>query len=270
MAPAGQEPDVSVVVPVNAQGDLANVEQIVADLSAYEGRRRVEIILVVNNYPADEPPAGTERFTELGIRVVAVPSVRRHGEAPPFSARLPGIRAARSRTVMTFDADCRIADPSSLIDWYAEILATGVPAAYSNVRYYDLRPGRSIQARMATHHVARWVKRVILQIPTIRGSNYAVDRDLFLDLYARGMLAEDMNVGPAMQRFGGRIPYSGDRRHDVLTSGRMFRGGWTKLSRYLIYRLRSNLRVIPVHDDAASRTGREHEPDRRYVDNEPQ
>ena len=122
---------------------------------------------------------------------------------------------------------------------------------------------------MAAHHGSRWVKRVLLRIPTIRGSNYAVDRDLFLGLYERGMLAEDMNVGPAMHKFSGPIPYSGDLRHVVLTSGRMFRGGWRKLSRYLLYRLRSNLRVIPVHEDAASRTGREHEPVRRYVDNEP-
>lgn len=262
-------PDASIVVPVNAQGDLSNVERVIADVCGYAGGRHIELILVVNNYPPEEPPEAIERLTAMGARVEAVPSIRTHGEAPPFSARLPGIRAARSRVVITFDADCRILDPTALIDWYVERLSSGARAAYTNVRYYDLRAGASIRARMAAHHGSRWVKRVVLRIPTIRGSNYAVDRDLFLSLYDRGTLAEDMNVGPAMRRFGGAIPYSGDSRHDVLTSGRMFRGGWRKLSRYLAYRFRSNLRVIPVHEDAAARTGREHEPVRRYIDNTP-
>ncbi len=268
-APMGEAPDASIVVPVNAQGDLSNAERVLGDICGYAGARRIEVILVVNNYPPEEPPAAIERLQGLGARVEAVPNVRTHGEAPPFSARLPGIRAARSRVVLTFDADCRIVDPTALFDWYVDTFSRGARAAYTNVRYYDLREGASIRARMAAHHLSRWVKRVVLRIPTIRGSNYAVDRDLFLSVYERGMLAEDMNVGPAMRRFGGPIPYSGDRRHDVLTSGRMFRGGWRKLSRYLVYRLRSNIRVIPVHDDAAARTGREYEPVRRYVDNEP-
>ncbi len=270
LAPAANAtPDISIVVPVNAQGDLSNVERVLADISGYAGTRSIELILVVNNYPPAEPPDAIDRLGAMGVRVVAVPNIRTHGEAPPFSARLPGIRAARARAVVTFDADCRIPDPTALIDWYVDAFAGGGRAAYTNVRYYDLREGWSIRARMAAHHGSRWVKRVLLRIPTIRGSNYAVDRDLFLGLYERGMLAEDMNVGPAMHKFSGPIPYSGDSRHVVLTSGRMFRGGWRKLSRYLLYRLRSNLRVIPVHEDAASRTGREHEPVRRYVDNEP-
>ena len=270
LAPAADAiPDVSIVVPVNAQGDLSNVERVLADISGYAGTRTIELILVVNNYVPEQRPDAIDRLSAMGVRVEAVPNIRTHGEAPPFSARLPGIRAARARAVVTFDADCRIPDPTALVDWYVDTFAAGARAAYTNVRYYDLREGWSIRARMAAHHGSRWVKRVVLRIPTIRGSNYAVDRELFLDLYERGMLAEDMNVGPAMHKFSGAIPYSGDPRHVVLTSGRMFRGGWRKLSRYLLYRLRSNLRVIPVHEDAAQRTGREHEPVRRYVDNEP-
>lgn len=267
--PADTAPDASIVVPVNAQGDLSNVERLMADICGYTGARRLELILVVNNYPPDEPPTGIARLQEMGARVEAVPSVRTFGEAPPFSARLPGVRAAHSPAVLTFDADCRILDATALIDWYIDRFGAGARAAYTNVRYSELRKGWSIQARMASHHGSRWVKRVLLRIPTIRGSNYAVDRDLFLSLYDRGLLAEDMNVGPVMRRFGGPIPYSGDPRHVVMTSGRMFRGGWRKLSRYLLYRLRSNVRVIPVHEDAATRTGREHEPVRRYLDNEP-
>jgi hypothetical protein len=49
----------------------------------------------------------------------------------------------------------------------------------------------------------------------------------------------------------------------------MFSGGWVKLARYLIYRLKYNIRVLPVRAGVAGRTGRENDPIRRYVDNRP-
>jgi hypothetical protein len=55
----------------------------------------------------------------------------------------------------------------------------------------------------------------------------------------------------------------------VLTSGRMFAGGWRKLWRYLRYRLRYNVRVLPVRPGVAARTGREHDPVREYRANRP-
>ena len=262
-------PILSIVVPVNAQGDLDNVLSLLDDLDAYDGPHARETILVVNNFPPEAPPvaavAGLER---RGIRVVAVPALRRQGEAIGFTARIPGARVATSPWLVSFDADCRIADATSLLDWYVEAFRDGASGAYSHVGYRDVRPGLSIKARLAAHHGARWIKRNLLRIPTVRGSNYGIRRDLLLQLYDDGLLADDMNVGPTLRHFGHRVAYSGDRRHVVLTSGRMFRGGWRKLGRYLAYRLRYNRRVLPVQDGAARRTGRERDRDRTFVDNQ--
>jgi hypothetical protein len=90
------------------------------------------------------------------------------------------------------------------------------------------------------------MKRSILRIPTIRGSNYAIDRSLFLSLYDRGLLTDDLNVGPAVKASGGTIPYGRADDLLVLTSGRRFRGGWLRLARYLWYRILYNVRVLPV------------------------
>ena len=115
----------------------------------------------------------------------------------------------------------------------------------------------------------RWGKRVLLRIPTTRGSNYAVARDVFLDLYDSGALADEMNVGPTFKARRLGVAYSGKRKLAVLTSGRRFIPGLGELWRYNLYRLRYNRRVLPVGTDVASRTGRERDPVRRYVDNRP-
>jgi hypothetical protein len=49
----------------------------------------------------------------------------------------------------------------------------------------------------------------------------------------------------------------------------MYRFDWPALARYLRYRLRYNIRVIPVRADAAAKTGRDRDPVRRYVDDRP-
>jgi Glycosyltransferase like family 2 len=237
-------PDASVVIPVNAQEDLENVLEILGDLARYEGSRTLEIVLVVNNYPAEKPPPKIAAYERAGLRVVAVPSVWRAGEAVCLSARVPGIRAASSGLILLFDADCRIPNPTVLLDWYAKQFERGARVAYTRVDYYDLRPLWSVRARMVAHHLARWVKRVILRIPTTRGSNYATERTLFLQLYEGDLLTDDLNVGPAAKSAGGPVVYSGARNLRVLTSGRRFRGGWWKLARYLYYRLGYNLRLI--------------------------
>lgn len=262
-------PALSIVIPVNAQGDLDNVGRLLDDLDAYAGPHRFETIVVVNNYPPEAPPvAAIEALEGRGATVVAVPTVRRPGEAVGFSARIPGARAATSPWLVSFDADCRIPDATSLLDWYVEAFRRGAGGAYSHVGYRDVRPGLSIQARLVAHHGARWVKRNVLRIPTIRGSNYGVHRDLLVRLYDEGRLADDMNVGPVLRHEGVTIAYSGDPRHVVLTSGRMYRGGWRKLARYLAYRWRYNRRVLPVRPDAARHTGRVADPDRTFIDNE--
>lgn len=262
-------PQLSIVIPVNAQGDLGNVQALLDDLAAYSGRHSMETILVVNNFPPDSPPsAAVADLERRGARVLALPALRKPGEAIGFTARIPGARAAASPWIVSFDADCRIPDATSLLDWYFDAFTDGAGGAYSHVGYRDLRPGLSIQARIAAHHGARWVKRNVLRIPTVRGSNYGIRRDLLLEWYDQGLLADDMNVGPALRHGRQRVAYSGNHRHVVLTSGRMFKGGWRKLWNYLGYRYRYNRRVLPVRKDAARYTGRVRDRDRTFIDNE--
>jgi hypothetical protein len=248
-------PDASVVIPVNAQEDLENVLGVLGDVARYEGTATLEVILVINNYAEEHPPPEIAAYERTGARVVAVPSVWRAGEAVCLSARIPGIRVASSQRIMLFDADCRISNPSLLFDWYVEQFDRGARVAYTAVGYYDLRPLWSVRARMLAHHLARWIKRVILRIPTTRGSNYATDRALFLRLYEDGFLADDLNVGPAAKAAGGRVVYSRAKDLTVLTSGRRFKGGWWKLARYLYYRLGYNLRMIGTSKGGGKKRG---------------
>ncbi len=242
-------PDASIAIPVNARADLENVLVVLSDIARYGGKRAFEVVLVINNYPADDPPEEIATYAAAGMRVVSVPNVWRAGEAVCLSARVPGVRAAEAERIILFDADCRIPEPTLLLDWYIDQFRSGAQVAYTRVGHYDLRPLWSVRARMAAHHLSRWVKRVLLRIPTTRGSNYGVDRTAFLRTYESGLLADDLNVGPALKAAGGRVVYSGARKLQVLTSGRRFRGGWRRLARYLRYRLLYNVRVLRARAD---------------------
>jgi hypothetical protein len=246
-------PAVSIVVPVNAREDLATVIGVVEDAARYGGGHTLEVVLVVNNYPPDEPPAEIDVYTAMGLRTVAVPDVYTPGEAVCFSARLPGLRAAESDHVVFWDADCKVPDPTALLDWYVARLSAGASSAYTRVDYHELRDLWSVRVRIIAHHGARWIKRVVLRIPTLRGSNYAVRRDTMLRLHDAGLLSDDLNVGPAMRAEGGACVYSGDRRLAVFTSGRRFMGGWRKLAHYLRYRFVYNVRMLPVGRAARAR-----------------
>jgi hypothetical protein len=246
-------PHASVVIPVNADADLERVLNVVGDVSSYDGRHTFEVVLVINNYASDEPPQELRTYDGCGMRVVAVPDAWRAGEAVCFTARIPGVRAASSDRVILFDADTRVPYPTPVLDWYVEQFARGAAAAYTHVGHYDVRPMWSVRARVASHHLARWVKRVVLRIPTTRGSNYGIDRTVLLPLYDRGLLADDLNVGPTVKAAGGRVAYSGSRKLRVLTSGRKFSGGWRRLARYLRYRLLYNVRLIRARDDPMGR-----------------
>jgi hypothetical protein len=266
LAGAEQRVDASIVIPVNAQGDPDNVVMLLDDIAAYRGSNRFEIVLVLNNYPEDRPPrVAADALRSLGVKLLEIPTVPTPpGQAKPLSARIPGMESARSNWVILLDADCRILDATALLDWYVDRGKAGDGVAYTRVDYTGLRRGMSVRARMWAHHTSRWTKRVMLRVPTTRGSSYAVDRDAFHRQHAAGFIADDINVGPAIRAAGGEVSYSGDRRHTVLTSGRMFRGGWSKLFRYLRYRLAYNVRVLPVRPDVAARTGREHDPAGRF------
>jgi hypothetical protein len=263
-----QPPDASIVIPVNAQGDLRTALKPLGDIVRYIGQYRVEIILVINNFPAANPPVEIEQFRELGVQVVAAPSARRPGEVVIISARALGVQAVRSNITIHFDADCRIADINALLDWYIQSLTSGAQLAYSQVDFYETRGLFSIRIKMAIHHTVRWIKRHLLGIPTTRGSNYAIDRSLFLQLYEAGKLSVDLQVGPAAKLAGARIVYSSQPSLTVYTSGRKFRGGWTRLFRMLRYRFRYNLGAIPTRHRSVTRTswdGFDRESERREV-----
>lgn len=264
-----QRPDVSVIVPVNAQGDLENVRTLLTDVAKYEGSLSVETVLVINNFPEGDVPPEAEELARLATIVLTIPDVRKPGEAVGFSARIPGIRAASSQCCVLFDADCRVPHPTPLLNWYFNQIRLGADAAYTHVAYRDYQEAASVRLYFAVHHTARWVKRRLLRIPTTRGSNYTVRRATMLELYDQGLLADEMNVGPTIKRLKGPVVYGPDDELTVYTSGRMFSPGWRKLLPYFLYRLRYNLRVLPVRPDVASVTGRENDPVRRYKDNAP-
>lgn len=260
------DPDASVVIPVNAQGDLQKVLRLLTDLSLYNGEHSLEIILVINNYPPQEPPPEAEQYRELAITTVLVPNaLRRPGVAAPLSARMCGVEAAVSDPVILFDADCRVPFPNDLLDWYIQQFEMGAKLAYTPVDYYELGDHWSIRFRIHVHHLMRWVKRVPLRIPVTRGSNYAVDRQMMLKLYDEDYLADDLNAGPAFKSTGAKVVYCGAPNLKVLTSGRVFTPGSVyRLYRYFKYRLRYNLKVLPVRRDAYLHTGRVGEAKKRY------
>lgn len=249
-------PEATVAIPVNAQADLENVFCLLEDITTYTGRYAIEIVLVINNYLSDNPPEAIQAFESLGIRVVSIANVRKQGEPASFTARMHGVHAAKSEVIISFDADCRVPNATAVLDWYIEQFQRGADTAYTHVDYYDLQPGLTIQLRIFTHHASRWAKRRLMGIPTTRGSNYAVRRSFVLPLYDQRFLADEMNVGPTVKKKGGRIVYSGRKQLRVLTSGRYLKGGWREMLRYFMYRLRYNIRVLPVSKDAAAHTKR--------------
>jgi hypothetical protein len=251
-----KQPDASISIPVNAQGDLETVLGVLDDIARYRGRHTFEVILAINNYPVGEEPAEIEFFRSLGVLVEPTPSVRRPDEAVCFSARMTGVRAAHTDNLLLFDADCRIPNATALIDWYIDRLQAGTPLAYTSVGHYDLRKAPSVLARVIAHHGARWIKRRFFGIPTTRGGNYAISRARMLNFYEQGFLSDDLNVGPTFKAHGLRIDYSGNRKLATLTSGRVFTSGWRKLIRYLLLRLRYNMKMLPVGQDATQRIQR--------------
>lgn len=238
-------PDGSIVIPVNAQTDLERVWTVINDLLFYKGRYAFEIIVVVNNYRPDDPPL-LDPFHQAGVRVVSCPDVRIPGIRVAVTARVHGARVAASSLTIHIDADCRVPDPTALLDWYVEQFAAGACAAYTPVNFCDLSDDSATRARVAIHHLTRWFKRCVLGVPTIRGSNFAIDRDLFIELFDARYLPADFSIGPVLRARGAPVAYNNSPRLAVLTSGRYFERGWRELVRYLIYRLRYNVNMLRV------------------------
>jgi len=244
-------PDASIVVPVNAQKDLVPLQRVLSDLASYPGSKRIQIILVINNYPANEPPEEIWEYQEAGIHVIGIPHVEHQGGVA-MAARIPGVLLAQSDLVLLFDADCHIPEPGALIDWYIARLQEGYDLAYTHVDYTDLPTGISVKARVFVHHTSRWFKRNILRIPTSRGSNYAIRRDLMLDLFSQGRIPYDIHVGPVIKSLGGQIAYSGAEELLVLTSGRFFDPGWNVLFQYLVWRTGYYFRILKMKPKRAA------------------
>ena len=256
----------TVVVPVNAAADLEVVHGLLSDLRPWIDARQGDVLLVVNNYSeADGEPAEIDALRAAPVAVLSVPEVPvRHGEVRPVAVRAVGAEHATSDLVVHMDADVRIPNAVVLMDWYCSQFAGGIGVAATDVGFHSVPPGLSVRARIVSHGLARWAKRVVLRTPVTRGSNYATDRQLFLEAYRRGMIADELNVGPAIVALGARYAYSGDRRLRVLTSARRFRPGWRRLLRYLGYRLAYNVRSLPVDERAAQRTRRWNDPSDRW------
>jgi len=240
----------SIVVPVNAAKDLTNIFNLLSDLGTYHGQKRIEVILVVNNFAAEELPQEIEIYQEVGANVVAIPRVEYVGGVA-LAARIPGIRLATSQLILLFDADCRIPDADALLRWYMAQFEQGYDLAYTHVEYTELQPDISIKARVWVHHASRWFRRTILRVPTSRGSNYAIRKQLILDLFTSGRITYDIHVGPAVKSVRGKIAYSGAKELRVFTSGRFFERGWGVLLTYLIWRTGYYRRVFKIKSRSA-------------------
>ena len=216
---------------------------------AYQGKHRLEIILVVNNYPPDSPPEEIGKYRALGLCVLAFPKIKERGEIY-LSVRVLGARNASSECTIHFDADCRLPDATHLMDWYIQQFDLGSQLAYTYVGYYNLPASLALKSRMILYNTFRWFKRVVLRIPVSRGSNYAVLRSLMLMLYDQGSLNYDIKVGTTIKSIGGKIAYAGDRSLTVLTSGRNFRGDWKEFFEYIVWRLGYYRRLAPFRPEA--------------------
>lgn len=243
--PSSRTPDASLVIPVNAENDLDNVVQILHSIGSYSGESTFEIILVVNNYPPEKPPARISEFEELGIGTLAIPYVQRRGGVA-LAARILGLRIANSETIISFDSDCTLLNARDLLDWYVAQFKAGCDLAYTHVDYNNLPHTIPMRLHMFIHHATRWFRRNILRMPTSRGSNYAVRRTLMLDLFDQGKLLYDINIGPVIKSVGGKIVYSGAKNLMVYTSGRFFKGTRQEIFKYWLWRIGYYWRVFVV------------------------
>jgi len=261
-------PDASFIIPVNAKVDLQAAGVMLRDISQYSGRHTCEVILVINNYSAANPPPEIDALRNLGVQVVSVPSARRPGEFVVVSARALGVRAAKAELTIHSDADCRVPDINRLLDGTIRRLRSEAQVSYGRVDYYGLPERLSVRVKMLIHHTARWVKRRLLGVPTTQGANFAIRRSLFLQLYNAGKLSAELQLGPAARLAGARVVYSDDPGMGILALGREVRGGWLRMCRYFLYRLNYNLKAIPTRKREVTRAswdGFDKQSDRREM-----
>lgn len=255
-------PDTAIIIPVNAQGDLQKVLDLLEDISQYQGEDRFHIILVVNNFDPEQPPtAELELYEQLGVQTVSVPELGGHAGIPPaLRARMYGLPYAKVRACCFFDADCRIPDPTSCLKWYCESFRDAeVMLAYTKIGYYNWPRRLGMRAWLLVHYTWRAFKRRCLRIPTPQGASYGIDRDLKKELFDGGYLADETAIGRLVKAFGHKTVFAGETSRRVMADGRMYQNAsaFRLFTGYAFRRLRINLNSMFVRRDAADRTGRE-------------
>lgn len=263
-------PDLAIIVPVNARGDLSKTLDLLADIAHYEGRLRFQIILVVNNFDPDNPPEqAMKTYRNWGVQTLSSATLDGNTGVPPaLRARMLALPMARTVNCVFFDADCRIPDATACFNWYHQALCeSAVMLAYTKVDYYNWPSHRfAMRVWLHVHHLWRAFKRICLQVPTPRGSSYGINRDLKRQLFEDGYLADETGLGRVVKAFGHQSMYTGNDDCKVLTDGRMFENAQAHklFTRYAMRRLRINLVSMVVRPDAANHTGRKGESAHQY------
>lgn len=243
-SPPQADPNASVIVPVGSPAGLQQVFYLLADLACYEGFYSLECLLAL---PAgqDWPPAEKLELLEaLGLRLVFIPAGV--WEQGALAARAFAAQAARAGVLLHFASDTRLPDPTALLDWYVGSLSGSYQLAYSRVDFYGLPERAGVRLSLRLLDGLRLVKRRLLGVPTPRGSNYAITRALFLDLYEAGKLSDDTPVGLAARLAQARSRYSSDRRLRACVSAHKFNPRTLLSPARMLRRLRLNLRALPA------------------------
>ncbi len=241
-SPAQADPNASVIVPVGSPAELKQVFCLLSDLSHYRGSYSLECLLAL---PAGQPWLPPERLAlldSLGLRVVFTSARGRGG----LAARGCAAQAARAGILLHFAADTRLPDPTALVDWYVRSLFGKFQLAYSRVDFYGLPGSPGVRLSLFVLNGLRALKRRLLGVPTPRGSNYAITRSLFLDLYEAGTLSEEHPVGLAARLAQARSRYAADRRLRAYIPAHKFSPRTLLSPARILRRLRANLRALPA------------------------
>jgi hypothetical protein len=243
---AEADPNASLIVPISARSGFSLIQGLIGDLARYRGSYTLEIILMVAASLAGSAPEEIEHLRGLGLQVIAAPEGGQNWEAVQLEARAQGVEAARAGITLHFSPDARLPDATALIDWYIQSLYSVYQLAYSQISYYGLPDGMNTRLSLALVDTFRKVKRVLLGVPTTRGSNYAINRHLFLKLYESGKLTVDLPVGLAVRLAEARSRYSSERRLQVYLSAHKYSPQSLLNLHRILRRLRYNLRAIPL------------------------
>jgi glycosyltransferase involved in cell wall biosynthesis len=249
IAPAANNPDISVVIPVHNEAD--NVAELAAEtVAALRGKTAFEIVFV-DDGSTDGTLGELLRLTTRYPEVRPIAHDRKSGQSIAVSS---GVRAARGATIVTIDGDGQN-DPKFILD-LAQTLAAGRPQI-------GLVAGRRLGRKASRFkklqsRIANKVRGAILRDGTAdTGCGLkAIPRELFLQLPVFDALHRFL---PALVRREGYAVaqvdvIDRDRRHGVSKYGLWDRlwvglmdlmGVW-----WLIRRRRCVPKVRELKDDA--------------------